>query len=122
MKNRGIYLEIYFGYVLKNASGDKGIDDLLADALKGKEDELLGDINTCLNEKDLTGKYVQFHKITTSPDSKIAEIFRLNDTQAFCNYYKEQLLHLPEFKIGSRKMRFNDAGNLEPAQPIEKEE
>lgn len=122
VKNRGIYLEIYFGYVLKNASGDKGIDDLLADALKGKEDELLGDINTCLNEKDLTGKYVQFHKITTSPDSKIAEIFRLNDTQAFCNYYKEQLLHLPEFKIGSRKMRFNDAGNLEPAQPIEKEE
>lgn len=122
VKNRGIYIELYFGYVLKNEAGDKGVDDLLANTLKGKEEDLAKDIFTCKNEKNLTGKYVQLHKITTSPDSKIAEVFRLNDTQAFCNHYKEQLQHLPEFKIGSRRMRFGDSGNLEPVQPIEKEE
>lgn len=122
LKNRNLWAEIYFGYVKKNESGDKGIDDLLANSLKGREDELKKDIDTAMNEKDLSGQYVQLHKITTVTDSRILEIWSLQSAQEFCNKYKEQLLVLPEFMFNKRKLRFNDAGELEDAQPLTKDE
>lgn len=122
LKNRNLYAEIYFGYVLKNEKGDKGIDDLLANTLKGHEEELLKDITTAMNEKDMLGKYVHIHKITTSTDSQIQQIWSLQSTQEFCDKYKEDLVKLPEFVFNKRRLRFNAAGELESAQPLQQDE
>ncbi len=122
LKNRELYVEIYFGYVLKNEAEDKGIDDLLTNTLKDKEAELKQDIEKAKNEKNLRGKYVQLHKITTSTDSKIQEIWSLQSNQEFCRKYYELLKDLPEFTFGSRRYRFNDKGELESAQPVEQDE
>lgn len=122
LKNRNLWVEVYFGYVLKNEKGDKGIDDLLANTLKGKEEQLLEDITTAKNEKNMLGKYVQLHKITTRTDAQIMEIWSLQSAQEFCGKYKEQLKNIPEFTFGKRKLRYNAEGNLESAQPIEPDE
>ena len=122
LKNRELYVELYFGYVLKNEAGDKGVDDLLTNSLKGHEDDLKKDIETAINEKQMTGRYVQLHKITTATDGKIMEIWKLQSSQEFCQRYFEQLKNLPEFTFGRRKYRFTADGQLESAQPIEGDE
>ena len=122
LKNRELYVEIYFGYVLKNDANDKGIDDLLANTLKGQEEALKDDIDYLINEKNLTGKYIQLHKITTWTDYKITEIWGLHNPKVFAERHKEVLKDLPEFIIGRHKWRFNEAGEFESAQPIESDE
>lgn len=122
LKNRNLYLEIYFGHVLKNEKGDKGIDDLLTNTLKGKEDTLKEDIDFAINQKEKTGRYVQLYKITTYTDSKLQEIWGLNSAKTFCSRYKDILKDLPEFLYGRHKWRFDDKGELVTAQPLEPEE
>lgn len=122
LKNRDLYVEIYFGYVLKNEAGDKGVDDLLANTLRDKENELSSDIDLLINEKDLKGQYIQLHKITTATDYKIMEIWGLHNPKVFAERHKAVLKDLPEFLIGKHKWRINESGELESAQPIESDE
>ena len=123
LKNsRGIYLEIYIGNVIKNDNGDKGIDDLLANTLKGKESELVKDIDFLINERSLKGNFLQLHKITTWPDAKLYELWNLHNAEAFAMFHKEKLKLLPEFRIGKYRWRFNEQGKIESAQPIEEDE
>ncbi|MFZ4548245.1 MAG: CHC2 zinc finger domain-containing protein [Bacteroidales bacterium] len=120
--NMGIYLETYFAYIKPNPANDKGLDDLLANTLAGKEIELLNDINITINEKNGVGKFIQLHKITTVSDLKLLEFWDLHNAEAFSKRYKEELLQLPEFTIGKHKWRFNDAQKLEAAQPLQEDE
>ncbi|TSA24365.1 MAG: DNA primase [Bacteroidetes bacterium] len=122
--NLGIYLEIYFGYILPNEGifNEKGIDDLLAGSLKGSEELLYKDIERCINEKEEAGKYIQIHKISTVSDSKLIEFWNLHSAESFARKYKEDLQHLPEFMIGKYKWRFGEEGKLELAQPLEDDE
>ena len=122
LKNRGLYVEVYFGYVLKNENGDKGVDDLLTNQLAKKEDELSEDINQAINLKDMKGRYIQLHKITTMTDSRILEIWSLQSPKSFCEKYYSELKSLPEFMFGQHKWRFNEEGELETAQPLEADE
>ncbi|MDR1981350.1 MAG: DNA primase [Tannerellaceae bacterium] len=122
LKNRDLYVEIYFGYVLKNTAKDKGIDDLLSNTLRGVEDKLLEDINRLINEKNLKGSYIQLHKITTWTDHKLEEVWDLHNPKAFAERHKNTLKDLPEFRIGKHKWRINEDGELESAQPIESDE
>lgn len=122
LKNRNLYVEIYFGYVLPNEKKDKGIDDLLTKTLRGKEDDLANDINFLINEKNLKGKYIQMHKITTWTDHKLEEIWYLNNPKVFAEHHMDALKDLPEFRIGKHKWRINEKGELESAQPIESDE
>jgi len=117
-----LYVEILFGYVKPNEAMDKGIDDLLANTLKGKEDELLKDLESARVSKPMDGRWVRLHKITTSPDSKLQEIWCLQSAREFASKYFDQLKDLPEFLFGGRKYRFNDSGEFEDAQPIEPDE
>ena len=64
LKNRNIYVEIFIGHIQKNELGDKGLDDLLANTLKDKEDELLADIEFACNDKMGLGKYCRLIKIS----------------------------------------------------------
>ena len=117
-----LYVEIIFGHIKKNDAGDKGIDDLLANSLKGKEGELLADLNNARLSKPMDGQYVRLYKITTTPDNKIKEIWHLQGAKEFATQYFQQLKDLPEFVFGGRKYRFNEAGEFESAQPIEPDE
>ena len=122
LKNRELYVEIYFGYVLKNEAGDKGVDDLLSNTLKNKEPELLNDIEYAINLKEMKGKHIQLHKITSIPDSRILEIWSLQSPKTFCEKYYSELKNLPEFLFGKHKWRFNENGEFETAQPLESDE
>lgn len=120
--NRNIYVEIYFGYVLPNDNHDKGIDDLLSNTLLGKEEELSSDLDVLINTKELKGKFLQLHKITTMSDQRLEEFWSLNSARKFADTHKEILIEYPEFKIGRHKWRFDVEGNLVSAQPLELDE
>lgn len=122
--SRGIHLEIYIGNVKQGLHNqvDKGIDDLLANTLKGKEVLLKDEIMYILNEREKSGKYIQLYKITTWPDSKILDLWSLGNANDFAERHKETLKTLPEFRIGKYRWRYNERGELESAQPIEPEE
>lgn len=120
--SRAIYLEIFIGHVRPNEFKEKGIDDLLAGSLKGKEDEITKDIDTLINERDYTGTYLQLHKITSWSDAKIMDLWSLNNSTDFAMRHKALLSQLPEFRIGRYRWRFNDKGEVESAQPIEHDE
>ena len=120
--SRSIHLEIYVGHIKDNEKNDKGIDDLLSNTLKGKEQELKADIDYLINERSLSGKYLQLHKITTLSDSKIADLWSLNNASDFAKVHQKILKDLPEFRIGKYRWRFNEHGEIESAQPIESEE
>lgn len=122
LKNHGIYVQLYFGHIRKDKTEDKGTDDILSNTLKNREDELLQDLIYARNEKNGTGQWVQIHKITELPDSRIKEFWSLQSPQDFCKRYIDQLQHLPEFTFGKRRWRFNDAGELESAQPLQDDE
>ncbi|MBP1678085.1 MAG: putative primase, partial [Bacteroidetes bacterium] len=122
LKIRDIYVEIYIGHVKPNSKSDKGIDDLLSNTLKDDPDLLKIDLDTLINKKDLTGEYIRLFKVTTWTDSKLEEIWHLNNPTAFANAHKSVLKNYPEFRIGRHIWRFNSAGEIESAQPLEAEE
>lgn len=122
INSRAIYLELYIGHVKKNKAGDKGIDDLLTNTLKGKETEIVADLEHLISERTLEGKYLQLHKITTIPDSKLYALWSLDNYQDFAMRHKDVLKDLPEFRIGRYRWRFNEKGEVESAQPIEEDE
>lgn len=122
LKSRQIFVEIYFGHVNKNEADDKGIDDLLTNSLKGKEEQILKDLDTLQGRKDLTGKYLTLYKITTLTDHKIEEYWHLNNPASFAKAHKDKLINLPEFRIGKHVWKFDENGNFVSAQPIESDE
>ncbi|GHU80111.1 hypothetical protein FACS1894145_5780 [Bacteroidia bacterium] len=119
--NRDLYVEIYFGYVLENPAKDKGIDDLLANTLKGKEGILRTDFDILVNEKNLTGQYLKLHKITTATDQKIKEIWNLENPKSFAEMHRHILKDMPEFTIGKHRWKF-EAEEIVSAEPIQPDE
>lgn len=122
LENREIFIETYVGHVQANAGGDKGIDDLLANTLKGAEETLLKDLNWLINEKKLTGKYLQLFKITAVNDTKIREIWNLNNPTTFAKAHYDVLRSLPKFRIGRHIWKFDEDGEMISAQPLESDE
>lgn len=122
LRNRDLFVEIYIGHVVKNEANEKGIDDLLVGSLYGKEDELMKDFNTLINEKSLCGQYLQLYRISAYTDHKLSSLWGLDSVKHFAEMHKEVLSRLPEFRFGSHRWRINAEGNLESAQAIESDE
>jgi len=122
LTNRSLHVEIYFGNVKKNDAGDKGIDDLLAKSLAGKEENLLADFNHLINEKELDGKFLKLYKITTLNDYQIKSLWHLENVKEFGKAHKNELKDMPEFMFGKSLWRFDDSGEVVSAQPIEEYE
>ncbi len=78
LRNRDIFVEVYVGHTLKNSYDEKGVDDLLAGSLSGHEDELMKDLERLINEKSLTGKYLQLYRISSYTDYKLSAIWGLD--------------------------------------------
>lgn len=120
LKNRDISLEVYIGNVKKNELNDKGIDDLLANTLKDKENLLTEDIQKAIDDaKHLEGQYIQFYRIGGMPDSRLEELWNLNDPKSFAVRHKSILKNLREFKIGYHIWKFNENEEVVSAQPLE---
>ena len=115
--NNDIHLKIFFGYIKDNPEKDKGIDDLLTNSLRGKEDELKPLAEKALVDPAGDAKWIKFHDITTVSDYKLLSYWHLESKDGFINHYRKDLEHLPEFKIGNVKWRFVK-GEIELAQPL----
>jgi len=123
MYNVGSPVEIYFGHINHaNQDTDKGIDDLLTNTLKGRENVLLDDFRFSINEKSGIGDYISLHKITTLSDQQIADFWHLNDHEKFYAQHKEILKPLKEFRFKKMRMRVSDDGKIELAQKINTDE
>ena len=122
LENRGIYVEIFVGHIRKNEAGDKGLDDLLANSLRGCEEELAKDFDFARNDKKGAGQYVEMFKVTTMTDKQIAELWCLQSHEAFAERHKDILKHLPEFTYGKHRWKFDEKGELVSAQPLSSDE
>lgn len=111
--NLKINVDTWWGHVNENEHGDKGVDDLLVGSLKGREDELMEDIDHTMHTHDGRGKWLDIHKITTISDSKIRDFWKLNDWPAFFELHKERLKEIPTFKLGGVRYKVED-GKLVP--------
>lgn len=111
--NLGLDVDAWWGHVNSNANGDKGVDDLLVGSLKGREQELMEDIEHTMHTHDGRGKWLDIHKITTMSDVRIRDFWNLNDRQAFFNAHKARLAEIPTFKLGGVRYKI-DNGKMEP--------
>ena len=118
LKNRDIYLEIFVGHIRKNDAGDKGLDDLLANTLLGKEDELAADFDYACNDKKGSGQYVEMFKITGFTDHRLMELWCLHSHEAFAERHKDLLKNLPEFLFNRYRWKFDEDGKVVSAQPL----
>jgi DNA primase len=114
--NINIYLELFIAGI-KKISPDKGLDDLLANHLKNKEDDFRIDIEKAINEKDGAGQYIEVIKVSDMPDLKLKEYWMLHDSRLFAKNNIEVLKNLKEFVINRTKWRYNK-GKLVLAQPL----
>ncbi len=103
--NEGIELELFFMY--HHDKVHKGIDDLLVYGLKGKEKELVEDINKAMKDREGKGIYVNIHKVTEMSSYKLKEFWKLHATPAFFETHKEELQKLREFKFRQLNWRWN---------------
>ncbi len=100
LHNIGLSVNIWWGHVNENPAGDKGIDDLLAHTLAGREDDLRVDIDKAMHAHDGHGEWCDLHNISTMSDAKIQDYWMLNDPKTFFAAHKAQLAAIPTFKIG----------------------
>lgn len=107
-RNVEVDVDTWWGHVNVNENGDKGVDDLLVGSLKGREDELMKDINYAMNSHDGKGKWFDIHKITTISDAKIRDFWSLNDWPAFFEIHKDRLIDVPSFRLGSIRYKIED--------------
>lgn len=122
LKNRDIYVEVFIGHIRKNEAGDKGLDDLLANTLRNREDELAKDFNFACNDKRGAGEFVEMFKITAYTDHKLAELWCLHSHEAFAERHKDILKNLPEFLFGRYRWKFDEHGKVVLAQPFDADE
>lgn len=122
LKNRDIYVEVFIGHINKNDAGDKGLDDLLANTLAGKEETLAKDIEYACNDKKGKGVYVEMFKVTTFTDHNLKELWCLDSHEAFAERHKSVLINLPEFVFGRYRWKFDENGKIILAQPFDDDE
>lgn len=118
-ENAGIYVEPIIGHVVSHG-GDKGIDDLLANTLKGEENKLLIDLESTLNrQRNMRGMYCELFKIGMWTEHKLAELWGLDDIHTFCSLHKEELRLLPEFKYKNHRWKLDENGDPVTAEPFD---
>lgn len=122
LKNENIYVEIFLGHVISH-NGDKGLDDLLAHSLKGKENVLSEELDSLLNDqKHMTGEYCELFKITESTDHQLKMLWGLDNVNAFVERHRDELVSLPEFKFGYHHWKIDGEGNAVNVSPVQEDE
>ena len=117
----GVSVDIYFGHINSNSKGDKGIDDLLVNTLRGNEEALLTDIHQTLLTHDGKGQYVDIHKITAKTDNQIKDFWSLNDPIQFFERYHDVLVALPNFRFAKMAYRVEDGKICQASKTSERD-
>lgn len=127
LNKNGIHLELFFAYIkkpegVKSKDADKGIDDLLVNTLKGKENDLLNDFNEAIQSKHGEGKWINCHRITGENHFGISKLFHLDSNVNFARLHHESLATRERFRIGREFWKFKKSEEgeieLELAQPL----
>ena len=108
MHNIGVSVDVYFGHINANENGDKGIDDLLVNTLKGRENVLAKEIDTVIHTHDGKGTFLDIHKISSKTEFQIKDFWSLNDRDGFFERHKAQLLELPQVRFAKINYRIED--------------
>ena len=108
MHNLGVSVDVFFGHINANEKGDKGIDDLFVNTLKGREDVLAKEIDIVIHTHDGKGTFLDIHKISSKTEFQIKDFWGLNDRDAFFERHKSQLLELPQFRFAKINYRIED--------------
>lgn len=109
----GLGVDIYFGHINVNEAGDKGIDDLLCNTLKGREELLEDDITQAMGSVQGIGEYVSIHKISVLSDIQIFNFWNLRDKTAFFRTHASRLKGLGRFMFGRVLYVENEPGVFE---------
>lgn len=96
----GIHVDIWFAHVNDNEAGDKGIDDLLVNTLKNRETDILADISSAMLAHDGHGEFIDCINVTSYSDTKLLQLWKLNNAEDFFDVHREELLKLKSFKFG----------------------
>lgn len=96
-----LHVDIWFAHINENDAADKGIDDLLTNTLKGKEQDLRADIEESMVAHDGHGHYIDIVNISTWSDTKIFNIWNLGSSQDFFQTHHDRLIKLKSFRFGS---------------------
>lgn len=118
LHNLGINVDIYFGHINENEAGDKGIDDLLCNTLRGIEDELRKDIDVALHSHDGLGRYCSIHCITTLSNLQIQDFWDLGSHEKFFAKHAERLKEIKSFRFNRFLWQVNDQGDFELASKV----
>ncbi len=110
LNNINLPVDAFFGHIKENEAGDKGIDDLLVNTLKGKEDQLWPDFSTAMNHHKGQGQWVDVHNISTIAETKIYDFWDLNDKDKFFARHSEELKDLKYFKFSGVQYCHDDEG------------
>ncbi len=97
----GISVDIWFAHINKNDNGDKGIDDLLVNTLEGREQDLSHDIEDAMLAHDGKGEYADIINVTSYSDSKILDLWALNNKDDFFSIHKDRILTLKNFNFSN---------------------
>lgn len=108
MHNLGVSVDVFFGHINENENHDKGIDDLLVNTLKGREEVLAKEIDTVIHTHDGKGNFLDIHKISSKTEFQIKDFWSLNDRDSFFERHKTQLLELPQFRFAKINYRIED--------------
>lgn len=110
----GLHVDIWFAHINKNEAGDKGIDDLLVNTLKGSEHILNEDIKTAMIAHDGKAEHIDIINVTSFSDSKIRSLWHLDNKDDFFQRHSDRLLSLKSFKFGNAFYKVQD-GNISTA-------
>jgi len=112
-----IYLNLFFGYT--KSTTNKGLDDILVNEFKGKEDEFVADIEDARVERAGEGKYVNLHDITTLSEYKIKEFWHIQNFESFKKAHFEELKAVGNFTYNKLKYHYNkDTNDIEMLEQI----
>lgn len=108
LRNINLDVEAWWGHVNQNDFCDKGVDDLLCNTLKSRENELMHDADIAMNSVNGSGQFVSIVKVSTLTDFKIRDIWALNDHQEFFNRHFSRLSTVSSFRLGGVRYKVED--------------
>lgn len=111
----GCFVDVWFGHLNDNGTGEKGIDDLLAGSLKGKESEFAEEIYATMKSHNGIGQHANFHKISIASDIQILDFWKLRNRDEFFELHAEKLKNLQHFKFAKVRYTRDDNGKIIPA-------
>lgn len=104
-------LGIFFAYPNKQEHSEKGIDDLLAGPLNGRENLLAEDFKNAFLHGGATGRHINCHEITSMSDLDLMKFWHLHDEAEFMAHHADSIRSFGDFKFAGNQWKVNEIGS-----------